>query len=448
LRNPVTDAALMSAAAVDATPYRAWQNKRAIWSWSLYDFANSSFTTLIVTFVYATYFTQAIADDPVHGTALWSRGVTITALVVAFSSPVLGAIADRGGYRKLFVVISTLVCVIATAALYTVLPGQVIAALVLVVIANIAYELGTVFYNAFLPDLAPEGRIGTVSGLAWGLGYIGGLLALAVALLTLVQPETPWFGFSTQDGENIRATNLVVAVWFLVFSVPLLLWVPEDRSRTSVSGRVIVEAFAQLKHTLVEVRKYRHTVRFLIARLVYNDGLVTVFAFGGIYAAGTFGFDFEEVLLFGIVINVAAGLGAAAMGILDDKIGGKRTVVISLFGLIAATLLAILATSPVWFWIAGVLIGLFVGPNQAASRSLMGRFVPHELENEFFGFFAFSGKLTAFIGPFLLGVLTDISGSQRIGVSIVVVLFVLGLVLLLPLDERAGSQARTSQQLG
>jgi MFS transporter, UMF1 family len=448
LRNPVTDAALVSAAAVDATPYRAWQNKRAIWSWSLYDFANSSFTTLIVTFVYATYFTQAIADDPVHGTALWSRGVTITALVVAFSSPVLGAIADRGGYRKLFVVISTLVCVIATAALYTVLPGQVIAALVLVVIANIAYELGTVFYNAFLPDLAPEGRIGTVSGLAWGLGYIGGLLALAVALLTLVQPETPWFGFSTQDGENIRATNLVVAVWFLVFSVPLLLWVPEDRSRTSVSGRVIVEAFAQLKHTLVEVRKYRHTVRFLIARLVYNDGLVTVFAFGGIYAAGTFGFDFEEVLLFGIVINVAAGLGAAAMGILDDKIGGKRTVVISLFGLIAATLLAILATSPVWFWIAGVLIGLFVGPNQAASRSLMGRFVPHELENEFFGFFAFSGKLTAFIGPFLLGVLTDISGSQRIGVSIVVVLFVLGLVLLLPLDERAGSQARTSQQLG
>jgi UMF1 family MFS transporter len=433
----------MSAAAVDGAPYRAWQNKRAIWSWSLYDFANSAFTTLVVTFVYATYFTQAIADDPVHGTALWSRAVTITALVVAFCSPLLGAIADRGGYRKLFVIVSTLICVIATAALYTVLPGQFIAALVLVVIANIAYEFGTVFYNAFLPDLAPRGRIGTVSGLAWGLGYIGGLLALAFALLALVQPETPWFGFSTEDGENIRATNLVVAIWFLVFSVPLLLWVPEDKSRVSVSGRVFMDAFAQLKHTLIEIRKYRQMVRFLIARLVYNDGLVTVFAFGGIYAAGTFGFDFEEVLLFGIVINVAAGLGAAAMGVLDDRIGGKRTIVISLFGLIAASLLAVLATSPMWFWIAGILIGVFVGPNQAASRSLMGRFVPHELENEFFGFFAFSGKLTAFIGPFLLGVLTDVSGSQRLGVSIVVVLFVLGLVLLLPIDERAGSQART-----
>ena len=438
----------MSPVAARALPYREWRDKRAIWSWSLYDFANSSFTTLVVTFVYATYFTQAIADDPVRGTALWSRGITITALVVALSSPVLGAIADRGGYRKLFLVVSTLICVVATAALYTVLPGEVIAALVLVVVANVTYELSTVFYNAFLPDLAPEGRVGTVSGLAWGLGYFGGLLALAVALVALVQPETPWFGFSTEDGENIRATNLVVAVWFFVFSVPLLLWVHEDRSRASVSGRVVIEAFEQLKRTFVEVRKYRHTVRLLVARLVYNDGLVTVFAFGGIYAAGTFGFSFEEVLVFGIVINVAAGLGAAAMGVLDDRIGGKRTVVISLFGLIGASLLAIFAPNATWFWASGILLGLFVGPNQSASRSLLARFVPHKLENEFFGFFAFSGKLTAFIGPFLLGILTEISGSQRVGISIVVVLFALGLVLLLPLDERAGSEARSRPAAG
>lgn len=436
----------MSSAATEGQPYSAWPNKRAIWSWSLYDFANSAFTTLVVTFVYATYFTQAIAEDAVRGTTLWSRGVTITALIVALSSPVLGAIADRGGYRKLFLVIATLVCVVATAALYTVLPGEILAALVLVIIANVAYELGTVFYNAFLPDLAPEGRIGTVSGLAWGLGYFGGLLALAVALLTLVQPETPWFGFSTEGGENIRATNLVVAAWFLVFSVPLLLWVHEDRSRASVSGKVVVEAFAQLRRTFTEVRKYRQTVRLLVARLVYNDGLVTVFAFGGIYAAGTFGFSFQEVLVFGIVINVAAGLGAAAMGLLDDRIGGKRTVVISLFGLIAASLLAVFAPNATWFWVSGLLIGLFVGPNQSASRSLLGRFVPHKLENEFFGFFAFSGKLTAFIGPFLLGILTGVSGSQRVGISIVIALFVLGLVLLLPLDEHAGSEARRSRQ--
>jgi MFS transporter, UMF1 family len=419
-------------------------NTRTVWAWALYDFADSPFTTLVVTFVYATYFTQAIASDPITGTALWSRAVTITALIVAIGSPVLGALADRGGFRKLFVLVSVLVCAAATAALYNVMPGQVLAALVLVIIANVAFEFGTVFYNAFLPDVAPEGRVGTVSGLGWGLGYFGGLLALVVALVAFVQPEAPWFGFSKVGGENVRATNLLVAAWFVVFSVPLFLWVTEDRSRVSPRGSVIRATATQLKHTLVELRRHEQTWRFLLARLVYNDALVTIFAFGGIYAAETFGFTLEEVLIFGIALNVAAGLGAFLMGFLDDKIGGKRTIVISLLGLIAATALAIVAPTKTWFWVAGLLIGIFVGPNQASSRSLMARFVPHELENEFFGFFAFSGKLTAFIGPLLLGVLTQISGSQRAGVAVVVALFVIGLGLLLLVDERAGSSARAA----
>ena len=415
---------------------------RATWSWALYDFANSPFTTLIVTFVYATYFTEAIAADSVSGTVLWSRGITITALIVALASPVLGALADRGGYRKLFVLVATLVCAGATAALYTVLPGQIIAALVLVIVANVAFELGTVFYNAFLPDIAPPERIGTVSGWAWGLGYIGGLAALALALVTLVQPATPWFGFSTAADENIRATNLLVAIWFLLFSLPLFIWVKEDRSRVSGAGRVVRDAYAQLRHTFTEIRKYSQIVRFLIARLVYNDGLVTIFAFGGIYAAGVFGFPLAQVLVFGIVVNAAAGAGAIAFGYLDDRIGAKLTIAISLLGLIAATMLAIITTQESLFWVSGVLIGIFAGPNQAASRSLLGRFVPHEKENEFFGFFAFSGKLTAFIGPLTLGILTELSGSQRAGVSVVLVLFVVGLVLLLGVDEKAGSAFR------
>lgn len=419
-------------------------SQRTIWSWALYDFANSPFTTLIVTFVYATYFTEAIARDSVTGTALWSRGITITALIVAVVSPALGALADRGGYRKLFVLIATLVCAGATAALYTVLPGQIVAALVLVVVANVAFELGTVFYNAFLPDIAPPERIGTVSGWAWGLGYIGGLTALAVALVTLVQPETPWFGFSTEAGENIRATNLLVAAWFLVFSLPLFVWVREDRSRVSAAGRVVRDAYAQLRQTLTEVRRYSQIVRFLIARLVYNDGLVTIFAFGGIYAAGVFGFSLEQVLVFGIVVNVFAGIGAIAFGYLDDRIGARQTIVVSLLGLIAATALAILTTTEALFWVSGILIGIFAGPNQAASRSLLGRFVPYEKENEFFGFFAFSGKLTAFIGPLLLGILTQLSGSQRVGITVVLVLLVVGLVLLLRVDEEAGRAARRS----
>jgi UMF1 family MFS transporter len=428
-------------AASESTP-------RTVWSWALYDFANSPFTTLVVTFIYATYFTQAIASDPIAGTELWSRAVALTALIVAIASPLLGALADRGGYRKRFVAISVLVCAAATVGLYTVLPGQVLLALTLFVIANIAYEFGEVFYNAFLPDIAPPERVGRISGIGWGLGYIGGLLALVVALVTLVQPETPWFGFTRDAGENVRATNLLVAVWFIVFSVPLMLFVKEDKSNTSPAGRIVADTLIQLRQTYAAVRRHPQIVRFLIARLLYNDGLVTIWAFGGIYAAGTFGFAvqgvpwWQSVIVFGIALNLAAGAGAVAMGYLDDRIGGKRTIVISLLGLIGATVLAMLAPSIGAFWAAALLVGTFAGPNQAASRSLMARFVPPDAENQFFGFFAFSGKLTAFVGPFMLGILTAWSGSQRVGVSIVIVLFVAGLAVLWSVNEDEGRRVR------
>lgn len=418
------------------------RNRRAVYSWALYDFANSPFTTLVITFLYARYFTEAIAPDPITGTVLWSRAITITAVVVAICSPVLGALADRGGFRKSFVVAATLVSAAATAALYTVLPGQVLMALVLVIAANIAFEFGTVFYNAFLPDVSDSKTMGTVSGWGWGLGYVGGLIALGLALVGFVQTDSPWFGFSMEAGENIRATNLLVAVWFVVFSVPLFLWVKENKSQVTARGRVVKETFLQLSKTFREVRRHRETVKFLIARLVYNDGLVTIFAFGGIYAADTFGFSLTEGLVFGIVINLAAGIGAVAMGYLDDSIGAKRMIEISLVGLIVATLIAVFATSKAWLWVAGVLIGIFVGPNQSSSRSLMGRIAPAEMQSEFFGFFAFSGKLTAFIGPFMLGIATQAANSQRVGVSVVLIMFVVGLALLLGVRIPAAGAAR------
>lgn len=411
---------------------------RVVWSWAFFDFANSPFATLVVTFIYATYFTQAIAPDPVTGTALWSRAVTISALVVAFASPFLGALADRGGYRKRLLALFTGIAIAGSVALYPVLPGQVTLALGVFVVANISFELSLVLYNAFLPDIAPPGKIGRVSGFGWGLGYVGGLLALVVALVTLVRPETPWLGFSRELGENIRATNLLVAVWFAVFSVPLLLWVREDRSAITAHGRVLEATARQITDTFREIRNHRQIVRFLFARLLYNDGLVTIFAFGGIYAAGTFGFSVEEILVFGIVLNVAAGLGALVMGYVDDRIGGKRTIQVSLVGLLLATSLAVAATTKPLLWIAAVVIGLFVGPNQSASRSLMGRFVPSDKENEFFGFFAFSGKATAFLGPLLLGILTELFGTQRAGVAIVAVLLAAGLAVLTSVDEEEG----------
>ena len=418
-------------------------NRTTIAAWCTYDWANSAFTTLVVTFIYSTYFVQAFADDPDTGTAFWSRGIVVSSILIAVLSPVLGAAADRGGARRKFLIISTLVCVAATAVLAFITPDQsnaVLKALTVFVIANVAFEVGMVFYNAFLPAIASPTRIGRVSGYGWGLGYAGGLVCLVVALLVFVglPGSDPLLALSTEDAFNVRATNLLVAGWFLIFSFPIFLWVRD--SATGASAVSIGQAFADLKVTAQKIREYRQIVRFLLARLVYNDGLVTVFAFAGIYASGTFDFTQSDIIVFGIVINVAAGLGAWVFGIMDDRRGAKSTIMVSLVALSVATLIAVLAPGRAWLWVAGIGIGIFAGPNQSASRSLMGRFVPERHQSEFFGFFAFSGKATAFLGPLLLGILSDAYG-QRLGVSVVILFFIAGGALLWTVDEQAGIDA-------
>ncbi len=410
---------------------------KVVWPWALYDWANSAFTTLVVTFIYSTYFTKAMAPDEVTGTAWWSRAVAVSALLTALLSPILGAAADRAGARKRFLAVATALCIGATTLLGFVPPGMAhagLVALTLFVIADISFETGNVFYNAFLPTIASPERIGRVSGYGWGLGYAGGLVCMGLALVGFVRPEVPWFGLSTAEGFNVRATNFLVAVWFLVFSIPLFLFVPERRlAGVRMDPRAALRELAQ---TMRALRGYGEIVRFLVARLVFNDGLVTVFAFGGIYAAGTFGMSLSEVILFGVALNVTAGLGAVAFGLVDDRIGGKKTILVTLVALSLATLLAVWAPTRLWFWIAGLLIGVFVGPNQSASRSLMGRFVPERHQAEFFGFFAFSGKATAFLGPLLLGSVAQAFDSQRAGVATVIAFFVVGGILLATVDER------------
>jgi UMF1 family MFS transporter len=323
--------------------------------------------------------------------------------------------------------------------LYTALPGETLKALFWFVVGNIAFEMGSVFYNAFLPDIASQDKIGRVSGYGWSLGYVGGLLAMFIAMIGFVSPETPWFGFSKEQGENIRATNILVAVWFAIFSLPIFLFVKEDKSKIAKEGeKIISSSFRQLSQTFQEMRKYSQIIRFLIARLVYNDGLITIFAFGGIYAAGTFNFSFQEIMIFGIVLNITAGIGAFIFGFFDDKWGGKKTVQVSNICLAIAVIVAVFAPDKLWLWIAGIVVGIFSGPNQAASRSLMGRFVPPEKENEFFGFFAFSGKFTAFLGPLLLGILTEMFNSQRAGISAVFFFFVIGGLILHTVKEEEG----------
>ena len=413
--------------------------RQNVFVWSLYDFANSAFTTLVVTFIYAAYFTKAIAENEIIGTALWSRAVSLTAIIVAIASPIMGVIADKANLRKTILVFMTYTSIFGSIMLYFAMPGEVMKALTWFVIANIGFELGGVFYNAYLPEIAPENKIGRVSGYGWSFGYVGGLLCLVIALIGFVNPEIPWFGFSKVAGENIRATNILVAVWFGIFSLPMILILKTKPKENNTKSKFnIFSGMNELVHTFREIKKYKQVVKFLLARMIYNDGLVTIFAFGGIYAAGTFGFSFEEIMIFGIVLNVTAGIGAFIFGFLDDKLGGILTIQITLICLIAAGLMAIFAQSKLFFWIAGIIVGIFSGPNQAASRSLMGRFTPRSRENEFYGFFAFSGKMTAFIGPLCLGILTELFDSQRAGVSIVVVLFVVGLFLLKSVDEKDG----------
>jgi UMF1 family MFS transporter len=416
--------------------------RRRTFAWCLFDWANSPYTTLVVTFVYSAYFAQTFAPDVVTGTAWWSRAVALAGVVVAVLAPPLGALADRGGLRLRFLGATTLLCVIATTALAFVAPGSgkaALLALALFVLADIGFELGMLFYNALLPAVAPPDRLGRVSGFGWALGYAGGLAALVVALVGLVQPQIPWFGIPRTEGFNYRATCLLAAIWLAIFSLPLFLTLREPR-RPGVSLRA-TDAFRELAATFHNVRRYRDAALFLVARLLFNDGLITIFAFGGIYAAGTFGMTLAEVIQFGIAINVAAGAGALLFGFVDDRIGGRRTVLVSCIALAGATVLAVWAPTRAWFWLAGMLIGVFAGPNQSASRSLMARFAPPGSENEFFGFFAFSGRLTAFAGPALLGVATQLFGNQRAGVATILVFFLVGGGLLLLVNEERGRRA-------
>ena len=413
-------------------------NRKTIISWMMYDFANSSFANNVTTFIYAAFFTKVIAENEIIGTALWSRGVGIIMLVVALLSPPLGALSDQGGYRKRFLIFFTFLAVIFTSLLYFPQQGQATYALTLYIIACICFEMGIVFYNAFLPDIAPPERIGRISGQAWGVGYLGGLLSMAVLMVGFVSAETPWFGLSKETHEHIRATNIGVAIWFAIFSLPALFYLSTPPARQTGDKLSLAASYRRILQTFRELQRYREIFKLLLARLVYNDGLITVFAFGGIYAAGTFGFTFEEVLFFGIIVNIAAGTGAWCFGYLDDRLGGKLTIQITLVGFVIAAIVAVVPQEKIWFWVAGILVGLFAGPNQSASRSLMGRFVPKNKETEFYGFYAFSGKATAFLGPLLMGVITQASGSQRYGMATVGLFFIVGGLLLRTVDEQKG----------
>ncbi len=412
-------------------------SRRARVAWCFYDWANSAFPTVIVTFVFAAYFTRAVAESVTLGTAQWGHAVAISGVAIAILSPVLGAIADRAGRQKPWLASFSAICIVAAALLWFVKPAPSFAlwGLVVFAVANTAFEVGMVFYNAMLPRIAGAERIGRLSGWGWGLGYLGGLVCLALALFAFVEPATPPFGLDRDTAEHVRIVGPMVAVWFAVFSVPLFVFTPDAPSAGIGAARAVRDGLATLGATIREVRRYRNIVRFLVARLLYVDGMNTMFAFGGIYAAGTFGMGVAEIIRFGIALNVTAGLGAACFAWVDDWIGPKRTILIALVGLMAFGVPLLTVESKTAFWLLALPLGLFMGPAQAASRSMMARLAPEAMRTEMFGLFALSGKVTAFLGPAVLAWVTLAFESQRAGMATIFVFLAVGFVLLLPVKE-------------
>ena len=408
---------------------------KSVFSWCLYDWANSAFITVIVTFVFATYFTKAIAPNEIMGTALWGNAMAIAAIFVAITAPIIGAISDQMGRRKPWLFFFTALSIIATSLLWYALPDDayILWALGCVIIATIGFEIGMVFYNAMLPEIIKPEHIGRVSGWAWGLGFYGGLAALLLCLVGFVQTDQPWFGLTTDQSENIRAIPILVAIWFGLFSLPLFFFTPDKPATGIRFSMAIRNGLGNLIATFKQARQYRQILKYLFARMIYTDGLNTLFAFGGIYAAGTFGMELSEVIQFGIALNVTAGLGAFAFAWMDDKRGSKTVIVISLTALTILGSAMLVVEDKTLFWIIGLGLGIFIGPVQAASRTLMARITPQDMRAEFFGLYALSGKATAFLGPFILGALTLTFDSQRIGMATIVAFFAIGLALLIPL---------------
>ena len=428
-----------------ATPASRWGG----FSWCLYDWANSAFPTVITTFVFSAYFIKAIAADEISGTSQWGWALSLSGLAVAVAAPLLGAIADFGGRRKPWIFAFTVLCAALTGLLWNARPDAafVLLALVLAGGANFAFEMAMVFYNAMLPDLTTQSRIGRLSGWGWGLGYAGGLACLGLALVALVDAETPVFGLDKETSEHLRAMGPMVALWMVVFAVPLFLWTPDRPARAIAPIAAVRQGWSALIGTLSRVRDFRPVVRYLFARMLYTDGLNTLFAFGGIYAAGTFGMDFSELIIFGIAINVTAGLGAAGFAWVDDWIGPKRTIQIAVTGLIVMGGALVLVEGKTLFWVFALPLGIFVGPAQAASRSMMAHMAPADMRTEMFGLYALSGKATAFLGPALLAWVTVAFDSQRAGMATILVFLAVGLAVLAGVPDLRGEN-RTNPPVG
>ena len=434
--------------------------RAGIAGWILFDPATQPFYTLITTFIFAPFFTTYVAADPVSGQAAWGFAAGAGGLAIALLAPVMGAIADAGGRRKNWIAFFSIFLVVGAGMLWFAVPGApgaVAIALVGFVVAAMGAEFATVFNNAMMPDLVDDRWLGRLSGGAWAAGYIGGLISLALVLgLLAAEPDTgrtlvglvPLFGLDPATHAGARVSGPFTAVWYLAFVWPLFLFTP-DRPRTMPLRAAVKSGLAALARTLGGIGGYRNTLRFLVAHMIYADGLIALFAFSGIYAASVFGWATIELGLLGILLTITGAIGGVVGGILDDRFGSKAVVLgaLVLLVVVSSAVLSIDRSSIFFvfevappapddglfasagerlFLALGALIGIAAGPLQVASRVLMVHVAPRERMTEFFGLYALSGKLTSFLGPLAVGAVTALAASQRLGIAVILVFFALG----------------------
>jgi len=406
---------------------------KEVLGWISYDFANSAFTTVIVTVVYSVYFKTIVVGQEGLGDYLWGLAMSISMLIVALSSPILGAIADASHSKKKFLLAYCYTSVIFTAMLFFIGEGAIIPGILFFIIANVGFEGGNVFYNAFLPEIAEPQDIGKVSGIGWGIGYLGGLAALVIALAFIE--------------ENTSLVFPLTALFFGVFAIPIFIWIKDKKESNpkllpqNVKSNYIKAGYRRLLLTFKHIKKFKELAKFLLAFFVYSDGIKTVIAFAAIYGAQEFGMNGTELIIYFIIANVSSFLGAIIFGDISDKLGVKRTISITLLLWIGVIVWAFLCPTLAQFYGVGFLAGLAIGSSQASSRTMMALLTPNDKYAEFFGFYAVSGKAAAIIGPFLYGLIVLWVGSQRLAILSILAFFIVGFILLQTVKEKQGIQA-------
>lgn len=420
------------------SPLRTHSNRFQIFVWTLFDFANTSFSVMIVAVGYSLYFKEIVAGGSGRGDFLWGLAVSISMLLTAIIAPVLGAAADFSSRRKRFLFGFTLASIICTALLFFVEAHDVLWGMILFIIANIGFEGGLVFYDAFLPNITTERSYGRVSGYGFAMGYIGSLTTLLVAMPLYAG------GFEEANLLNVRYSFLIAAGVFFIFSVPLFLFLRDHKIHFEQKPSYIRAGIERVKDTVTHLKNYRNVARFLLAFFIYNDGILTVISFASLFATQTLKFTLQEVLVLFAVVQASAIIGSIIFGVISDKIGPKRTIAINLILWMVVVAAAYFVETKEMFYIIASVAGSSMGASQASSRSLMAQLTPKHHEAEFFGFYdGLCGKASAVVGTFLFGLISYITGDQRLAVLSVGLFFAIGFILLERVDDKQSAREST-----